>query len=131
MKRTTLTLRALLFPFCFSPTAWAVPIGHHGGMILNCEAPHFFDENPAADAKVSSFQKFSLTASDNTDPATIKAYVNNQPVAVIVEKDRAGRYAVSGGLPQAVSKGRIWLKVTADSQEGCDNFKSWFIHTAN
>jgi hypothetical protein len=121
---------ALLGLFVAAP-AGAVPIGHHGGMILHCEPPHFFDEIPAADTRVGSFLSFSVTASENTDPATIKAFINNQQVPVTVDKERSGHYRVQGGLPQAVGKGRVWLKVSADSEEGCDEFKSWFVNVGN
>lgn len=120
----------VLMLFAAVPTG-AVPIGHHGGMILHCEPPHFFDETPAADAKVGSFQNFSVVASDNTDPATIKAFINNQPVSVKVNQERSGRFLVQGGLPQSVGKGRVWLKVTGDSVDGCDEFKSWFVNVGN
>lgn len=116
---------------CIATPAGAVPIGHHGGILLHCEPPHFFDETPGADVKIARFQDFSLTASDNTDPSTIKAFINNEPITTTIEKDRSGAYAIHGRLPEATGKGRVWLRVSADSVDGCDNFKSWFVNVGN
>lgn len=44
MKPRTLTILPLL---ALSGSAWAVAIGHHGGLILHCEPPLFFEESPA------------------------------------------------------------------------------------
>jgi len=106
-------------------------IGHHGGIILDCEPPHFFDQMPGKDAKVSSIQDFSLTASDNTDQETIKVWANNEPVAVTITKQRSGQFLIQGHLKEAVPKGKVWFRVTAESNDGCDENSAWNVYAGN
>ena len=83
MPRQHIAATALLALALASSSAFAGSrVGHHGGIILDCESPHFFDQTPAKDAKVAGIQDFSLTASDNTDRETIKVWANNEPVDV-------------------------------------------------
>lgn len=125
-SRYVLVLSALMFA---SVPVGAVPIGHHGGMILDCKPPQFFDEVPAADSKVSG-QVVSVTASDDTDAETVKFWINNQPIKPTVAQEHSGRYRIEAALPAGTS-GRVWLKVEAYSHEGCDNFKSWYVSAGN
>jgi hypothetical protein len=106
-------------------------VGHHGGIILNCTAPTFFEESPAKDAKVDLFEKFSFTASDNTDPATLEVRVNTQPVEIKVTPQRSGRYTVEGRLPQPIIQGRAWIKVTGVSHDGCDQLHTWNVYAGH
>ena len=47
----------------FAPAANAAPrVGHHGGLILDCKPPQFFDQTPGKDAKAITIQDFSITA---------------------------------------------------------------------
>lgn len=116
-----LALSALSLP------SFGFAIGHHGGIILNCTAPVFFDESPAKDAKVRLFDTFSFTASENTDPETLHVWVNNQPVAVAITPERSGRLHVQGTLPQPIISGRVWIKVTGVSDDGCDDIHNWYV----
>jgi hypothetical protein len=100
--------------------------GHHGQLIIHCTPPQFFDETPGKDARVASLQTFSVTASDNTDADTVKLWVNNQPVQPKVTQQRSGSYLIEGSIP-AGATGRVWLKAAADSHEGCDDYRSWFV----
>jgi hypothetical protein len=103
--------------------------GHHGGMILDCTPPVFFEESPGKDAKVAVLESFSFTASDNTDPATLEVRVNVQPVKFTVTPQRSGRYTVEVKLPQPIVQGRAWIKVTGVSTDGCDQLHNWNVYT--
>ena len=104
-------------------------VSHHGGVITNCTPPLFFEESPAKDAKVASFQDFSFTASDNTERDTLEVWINNVPTPVTVTEQRSGRLTVQGKLPQAISSGRVWVKVTGYSNDGCDQLHNWYVYT--
>ena len=121
------SVKALFLMMMFgSLPVGAVPIGHHGGMILDCKPPQFFDESPAADSKAAGAKSVSVTSSDDTDADTIKFWIDNQPVKPTVAQERSGRYRIEAPIPGNVS-GRIWVKVEAYSHDGCDNFKSWHV----
>ncbi len=113
----------------FSSTALnAAPrVSHHGGLIIHCEPPHFFDQNPGKDAKIASISEFSLTASDNTDQATIKVWANNEPVDVKITQQRSGSFLIQGRLKEAVTKGKVWFRVNAESNDGCDDNSTWNV----
>lgn len=112
----------------FSSCAFAARVNHHGGPLLHCDPPQFFDETPVKESSAPSFQQFSVTASDNTDPATIKVWVNNEPVAVKVTQQRSGRFLVEGSLPAPVTGGKAWVRVTGDSVDGCDELYVWTVY---
>lgn len=114
-----------------SSTGFAFGVGHHGGIILDCTAPVFFEESPAKEAKVRVFEKFSFTASDNTDAETLKVWVNAQPVEFTVTPQRSGRLTVEGRLPQPISQGRVWIKVTGVSHDGCDQLHTWNVYAGH
>lgn len=103
-------------------------VGHHGGMILDCESPHFFDQTPGKDAKVANIQNFSVVASENTDQASIKVWANNEPVKVTVTPQRSGQFLIEGKLPSPVTAGKVWFRVNAESHDGCDDNSSWNVY---
>jgi hypothetical protein len=131
MYKLLITLIACAASALSPSAAMAFGISHHGGIILDCEAPIFFDESPAKDAKVPSFQKFSVIASENTDPETVKVWVNNQPIAVQITAQRSGRLLIEGSLPAALSSGKAWVKTTAISHDGCDQLHNWNVYIGN
>ena len=107
--------------------AWV--LGHHGGLVTDCTDPEFFEESPAKDARVAVVEKFSFTASANTDPSSLKVWVNNQPVAdVKVIPLRSGHLTVEARLPAPVTQGRVWIKVTGNSHDGCDQLHTWNVY---
>jgi hypothetical protein len=106
-------------------------VSHHGGPILHCEPPQFFDQTPAKDARVRSILDFSVTASDNTDRDTIKLWANNEPVEVKVTQERSGRFLIEGRLKEAVTQGRVWFRINAESNDGCDENGTWNVYAGN
>lgn len=106
-------------------------VGHHGGIILDCESPHFFDQTPAKDSKVASIQDFSVTASDNTDRDTIKVWANNEPVEVNITQQRSGQFLIEGHLKEPVVKGKVWFRINAESNDGCDDNGTWNVYAGN
>lgn len=121
---------ALLASALCAPSAFAAPrVSHHGGPILHCEPPQFFDQTPAKDSKAASIQDFSFTASDNTDRETLKVWANNEPVEVKITEQRSGQLLVEGRLKEAVTRGKVWFRVAAESNDGCDENTTWNIYT--
>lgn len=119
---------SLLLP---AGAASAFGVSHHGGIIIDCTPPLFFEEAPAKDAKVAVFQKFSVVASDNTDPETVKVWANNEPVAVKITPQRSGRLLIEGEVAAPVTSGRVWMKATAISNDGCDQLHVWYVYPGN
>lgn len=103
-------------------------VSHHGGAIMDCTPPMFFDEVPAKDAKVASFQDFSLVASDNTEPDTVRVWVNNEATPVTITSQRSGRLTITGKLEKPITAGKVWLRVTGYSHDGCDQLHVWYVY---
>lgn len=112
-----------------SPARPDMPLGHHGGMITQCNDPVFSGESPGQEAHVAALETFSFTASDNTDPDSLAAWVNLQPVKLTVTTLRSGQLKVAGTLATPVTQGRAWIKVKGTSQDGCDQLHTWNVHT--
>ena len=103
-------------------------VSHHVGMIMDCTPPMFFEEVPAKDAKVGSFQDFSLAASENTEPDTVRVWVNNEATPVTITSQRSGRLTIQGKLEKPITSGRVWMKVKGYSNEGCDQLHVWYVY---
>jgi hypothetical protein len=118
----------LIMLLAFSTSMLAAPrIGHHGDRVMKCHKPIFFGEIPANDAKVKDFQKFSFNASANTDIATLKVWVNNQAIDVDTKKQISSRYLVTGQTAELITSGKAWLKVSSESNDGCNGLRVWNI----
>jgi hypothetical protein len=102
--------------------------GHHGDFIVTCHPPKFIQEKPLDNAQVSSFQEFEFTTSDNTDGATIKVWVNNKLLDVAIVKLPSGHFRVKGKLPEPLLEGKAWIKVTSESNDGCNALRAWNIY---
>jgi hypothetical protein len=123
-------MRNLLFMMllaCSTSLLAAPRIGHHGDMVMKCHKPMFFGEIPANEAKVKDFQKFSFNASANTDIATLKVWVNNQAINVDTKQQASSRYLVTGQTDEPIHAGKAWLKVTSESDDGCNALKVWNV----
>lgn len=124
MSRSLLLILSL-----FSASCLAAPrMNHHGEYISKCHKPLFFNEVPSNETEVPSLQNFSVTASDNTDIATIKFSVNNQPINVDLERLRSNRILVKGHLAENMTRpGTVLLKVFAESNDGCTTLHAWRV----
>lgn len=123
-------LAGLLLLAAFPTHAWV--LGHHGGLVTDCTDPSFFDESPGKDARVARMEKFVFTGSTNTDPSTIKVWVNNTQLPterLTITQEKSGYVNVEGRLPEPVTQGRVWIKVTASSHDGCDQIHAWNVYT--
>jgi len=108
--------------------AFSAPrVSHHGGLLLDCAPPKFYDQTPGNNAKLATIADFSLTASDNTDSTTIKVWANNEPVEVKVTQERSGSFLIQGRLKEPVSSGKVWFRVNAESNDGCDENSAWTV----
>jgi hypothetical protein len=102
--------------------------GHHGDWLVTCHKPKFIQEKPLMDSQVSSFQDFEFIASDNTDAKTLKVWVNNKPLDVSIDQRPSGYYRVVGKLPEPLLEGKAWIKVTSESNDGCNDLRAWNIY---
>ncbi|SJM93045.1 conserved exported hypothetical protein [Crenothrix polyspora] len=120
----------LLFLCVFSSSCFAAPrMNHHGEYISKCHNPLFFSEIPAKEAQVTELQDFTVTASDNTDIATIKFSINNEPTVVSLDRLRSNRILIKGHLGESITKpGMILLKVAAESNDGCNGLHAWRVY---
>ncbi len=124
----TIPLSLLVFVLLIPTGSYAWVTGHHGALITHCTAPHFFEELPARDAKVARMDSFAFTASENTNAETLEVRINTQPVPVKITPQRSGRLRVEGQLPHPVAQGRVWIKVTGTSDDGCDELHTWNVY---
>jgi hypothetical protein len=124
MKKILLTILLL-----HSVAVFAGPrTGHHGDFIVVCHKPKFMQEKPVADSQVTEFQNFEFMTSDNTDGATLKVWVNNKLIDVIKDKKPSGHYHIIGKLPEPIRKGKAWVKVTSESNDGCNDLRAWNVY---
>jgi len=121
------TLFFIMMLACASDLLAAPRIGHHGDMVMKCHKPMFFGEIPANNSKVKNFQKFSFNASANTDIATLKVWVNNEAIKVDTKQQASGRYLITGQTAESINEGKAWLKVTSESNDGCNGLQVWNI----
>jgi hypothetical protein len=127
----TLTWLSALTLILAPAAGFSQGLGHHGGMIIHCTDPVFLEENPGKDAMIGALEKFSVTASDNTDGSTVKAWVNNKPVPVVVTPQLSGRLTITATLQEPLTQGRAWIKVTGTSHDGCDQLHTWNVYAGN
>lgn len=123
-------MKKILFLFLLisTATAFAGPrTGHHGDWLVKCHVPKFIQEKPPQDSRVSRFQEFEFTASDNTDAATLKVWVNNKPIDVKIDQRPSGYYHVTGKLDEPLLEGKAWIKVTSESNDGCNDLRAWNV----
>ena len=109
-------------------TGHALPSGHHGSLVTQCTDPRFFEESPGDNAKVERLERFSFTASDNTDPTSIEVLVNLRPADISVTPQRSGQLAVEAKLAEPITQGRAWIKVTGMSHDGCHQLHTWNVY---
>jgi hypothetical protein len=124
MKNTLFLLLLML-----SATAFAgARTGHHGDWIVTCHPPKFIQEKPLKDSQVSQFQEFEFIASQNTDAQTLKVWVNNKLLNVVINPLPSGYYRIVGKLPEPILEGKAWIKVTSESNDGCNDLRAWNVY---
>jgi len=113
-----------------SATASGAALSHHGGLILDCTPPLFFEESPANESTVEVFDRFSFTASDNTDGTTLKIWVDGKPVAPTTTPQRSGRLTVEGRpeTPIGQAGARVRILVSGFSKDGCERSHAFYVH---
>ncbi len=121
----------LLFLFSATTAIAGSRTGHHGDWLVKCHVPKFIQEKPAQDSRVPVFQEFEFTASDNTDANTLKVWVNNKPLDVKIDPRPSGYYRVTGKLPEPLHEGKAWIKVTSESNDGCNDIRAWNVYIKN
>jgi hypothetical protein len=125
LMKNTLFLLLLVI----SATAMAGPrTGHHGDWIVTCHPPKFIQEKPLQDSQVSAFQEFEFIASQNTDAQTLKVWVNNKLLNVVITPLPSGYYRIVGKLPEPLLEGKAWIKVTSESNDGCNDLRAWNVY---
>jgi hypothetical protein len=127
MKPRVFTILPLL---ALSGSSWAVAIGHHGGMILHCEPPLFFEEAPARDATVPHLDRFSFTASENTDPDILHIWVDGEPIVPTIRMQRSGRLTVEGRVDPAKNEdgSRVRILIKGVSKDGCERVQAYYVN---
>lgn len=112
-----------------NPARPDMPLGHHGGLITHCTDPVFSGESPGPEDRVGKLETFSFTASDNTEPDSLEAWVNLQPAKLTITPLRSGQLRVEATPAAPVTQGRAWIKVKGMSRDGCDQLHTWNVHT--
>ena len=102
--------------------------GHHGDFIVVCHKPKFIQEKPAMDSQVSAFQDFEFITSENADAKTVKVWVNNKLLDVKIVPMASGHHRVIGRLPEPLLEGKAWIKVTSESNDGCNDLRAWNVY---
>ena len=101
--------------------------GHHGGAVINCKDPEFYQESPAPNAKVSRLEKVSFIASDNTMTDSLIIQVNLEPAKTRIIQNGNGTFTVEADLALPITKDRAWIKVTGHSDDGCQQIHTWDV----
>lgn len=127
-------MKIIVFTFlllCSTASIAAPRMSHHGDWVAKCHPPMFFEEKPVKESHVGSFQAFEFYASKNTDIETLKVSVNNQPIDVSIEQRPSDRYRITGTLPEPLTEGKAWFRVTSESMDGCQGLRTWNVFIEN
>lgn len=122
-------LAALTVAISYALPVSAMPMGHHGGLITQCSDPSFYDQAPAPDQHLSRLERIVFLASANTDPSSIEVRVNLEVMKTQIRTERSGYHSVEVLLPEPISQGRAWIKVSAMSEDGCHAINTWNVYT--
>lgn len=124
MKKITLLEKCLVF-LAFGITASNVwSFGEGGGYSAKCNEPKFKNIKPQK--IITPGGEFSFTASENTEPASIKVTIKGQKIALDV-KEHYG-IQVKGNMPPELTEGYALIKITAYSNPvSCDKEQAWLV----
>jgi hypothetical protein len=103
--------------------------GGGGGGGDSCPEPQFFRATPANDAVVTALTEFSISASENTDLASLDLRVNGDKVQPTITPQRSGdtRIEFRPASPIATA-GRVRITLRARSREGCEAFLQIYVN---
>ena len=106
--------------------------GYGGGAksTTSCKKPRFTQQLPAPSSVVTPGSEFSFTASADTKRKSIKVTVEGESVDLEIVDQKNGKYAVSGLLPETITKGHIKLTINADSIHKCPVKDGWLLKVA-
>lgn len=123
---------ALLLSLAAGPLPAIEFTGHHGGVITHCQDPEFYRESPAPNSQINRLETLSFIASENTLPETVAVFVDLVPLTPSISKNGNGTFTVTATLPGPHAPGRAWVKVTALSEDGCQQLHNWnlFVTTS-
>lgn len=121
MNKTRFLTKILVFlalsMTAFNVWSWEAPA---------CKEPAFKNEKPPKSSVVAPGSEFSFTASPNTIPGSIKAWIEDIEVDLDV-KDHYG-YRVTGNLPAELTDAYALIKIRAHSgPKSCYTEKRWLI----
>ena len=112
----------LLLGLCVT-NAWCY--GGGGGQANKCKKPSFEDMSPPKSSVVAPGTEFSFTASENTNPRSIKVVVKGHDVDLKIESN--GRIKVTGNLPPEVKEGYARVNISATSSAKCSAQDGWLL----
>jgi len=109
-----------------APSLYAYGGGSSGSG--GCAEPKFYDESPVKNSAVQALSEFSITASDNTDVATLDMEINGRKVVPEITTLRSGEQQLRVRLPEALTQaGKVRITLAARSKEGCSAFHPVYL----
>lgn len=124
MHKTTLLKKSAVFLLLGIAATNVWSFGGGGGNPAKCVEPSFKNMKPPK--VIAPGGEFSFTASENTDPSSIKVIIKGLNVKLDV-KDRYG-YQVRGKMPAELTDGYALIKISANSRpESCNAEDAWLV----
>ena len=126
MRLKTISMAFALLA-CSATSTPLLAYGSSGGS-TSCAEARFYNESPARNSTVAALTEFSVTASDNTEMATLVVQINGEKVQPVVTAKRSGDFLIQVKLNNPLTqagKARITLK--AKSKEGCETFEPLYV----
>ncbi|MGR9105949.1 MAG: hypothetical protein ACU843_03365 [Gammaproteobacteria bacterium] len=103
---------------------WGFGGGGGRDRLATCEEPRFKNMKPPK--IIAPGGKFSFTASDNTEPDSIKVLIKGHDIPLKV--DDAYGIQVSGNMPSEVTDGYALIKISANSRpRACVGEGAWLV----
>ncbi|MGH8558528.1 MAG: hypothetical protein ACRESZ_13920 [Methylococcales bacterium] len=124
MHKTTFLKKSAVFLVLAIAATNVWSFGGGGGNPAKCVEPKFKNIKPPK--VIAPGGELSFTASDNTDPSSIKVIIKGHPIDLDV-KDHYG-FQVKGNMPAELTDGYALIKITANSRpESCVARDSWLV----
>lgn len=124
MPKTTFLEKGAVFLALGIAAANVWSFGDGGGSREKCVEPKFKNIKPSK--IIAPGGEFSFTASENTDPNSIKVIIKGQRIDLNV-RDHYG-FQVRGNMPAQLTEGFALIKISANSKpESCIAEDSWLV----